>query len=125
MELDVTGTYAFWGYGYSNNVLYTVNVITYKDATGIDSLDVVAFDLGTQQPKWKYTYTQSTGLYMVVTGNYVLVPGGINDNQGLHAQMLFLNFNGQLVKRLPYAGATANRFLFLDNNGILYKQPDY
>jgi outer membrane protein assembly factor BamB len=124
-ELDVPEAHVFWGYGYNNNVLYTVNVINWASGNNIDSVDVVAFDLGSQLPKWKYNYTDGTGLFMVVTNNNVIVPGGLMDSTSLKAQVLFLDFNGKLVKKVAYAGTTANRFMYVDNSGVLYKEVDY
>ena len=53
---------------------------------------------------------------------------GIADSTtGLNAQseMVFLKLNGNFVKIVPYAGFSTDKFMYVDSNGLIYKQADY
>jgi hypothetical protein len=112
-------------YGYSSGVLYIVNTV--NSGSAVDSLELRAFNLATNLSTWKYNYYQSSSQSLIVTQNYLIFPSGVADSTCLNAQseMVFLTLNGTFVKTVPYPGFSADKFMYVDSSGVLYKQADY
>ena len=123
LTIDYPEGFGFYGYGYQGGVLYTVNSFTSTSPS--DSTEIRAYDLVANKPTWKYSYALSTGFQLVVTPNYVIVPTGEADTTSYIPQLEFFTLDGKPVKSVPYTGYQAEKFMYIDNSGVFYKEADF
>lgn len=111
--------YAPLGCAYRNNQLVLASYNT------VDSLDIISFDIAHSVQKWKTRVANSllTGEEPLITDKYVIFP--INDNYNTPnnalSNMIFMDLNGNIVKKLPYHSTYTDRFYYKEN-GVQYEQ---
>lgn len=108
-----------YGAAFASNTLFIGQYIN------SDSMEMYAFDINSMNQKWKQRFAHSIfgGQLPLATDKYLIFP--INDTYNVapfnQSKMIFLDFNGGLIKKLPFVSRETDVFAYKEGS-VVYRQ---
>lgn len=104
---------------------YTGKQLFFTSYYSIDSLDITCMNVSNSAVKWKKRISNNllTQQAPIITDKYIILPVNQHYNTPLqeHSEVLFLNLEGDVVKKVPFRSIYTDGFVYKEN-GTVYKQ---